>query len=47
MISLLDIHYLYAEPGIREIHLIGQFLDAFLRPEKVFIKPGTGKRVWS
>lgn len=30
MISLLDIHYLYAEPGIREIHLIGQFLDAFL-----------------
>ena len=30
MISLLDVHYLYAEPGIREIHLIGQFLDAFL-----------------
>ena len=30
MISLLDVRYLYAEPGIREIHLIGQFLDAFL-----------------
>lgn len=30
MINLLESRYLYTEPWIWEIHLIGQFLDAFL-----------------